>query len=645
MIHRINHIYIYGRPRDGEVFRCYKNVKKLYRQLSRQCIYAKNNELYQSLDHLLKRDTTRFWKSIKRSKKSYQHDQINTDDFKKHFSVIMQDNNELTDEQMKISRSVTDIYENLKDTVMTQIITPDHIEKCVKKLKRNSSPGIDGITGEFFIHGMSETLIGHLSAIYTNLLSFNYVPTVFNTGIMIPVLKKPTLNPSVPGNYRPIIVSSIFSKLFELLIYPGDVSLCNTQFGFRTGYGVYNGLTLLNDVMCYCQHTNTNMFLCSLDAEKCFDSIWHDGLFYKLHHVLPDIHWRFLRKWYGALDVVIKWNGHIHTNSYFKVTRGTRQGSIISPVLFNIFICDLLKQLNAHESGVRVGGKLFNSFAYADDISLFSTTVPGLQELINICVRYSSSWRFNFGINKTKCMPMSRGKKCFVTEPIWHLKNVPIETVSNLDILGVNFNCNAKYDNYVQTRIQKCTRSVYSLSNVGMCYPGLNTVSKVHLYKTICQPTLMYGSECLAINDKCVNGMQSAQGSIMKQVCGLGKRSHHSALLQALDIPHASTYINDNVKSLFTRVCSTDSPTRDVCIHFINLFITESLIVPGTLIARIVKMGISPTSLLQCNNKRSSQTKVNDGLVDSLSAILYNDNYIKPWSTEYLLVKLLTRSF
>ena len=63
-------------------------------------------------------------------------------------------------------------------------------------------------------------------------------------------------------------------------------------------------------------------------------------------------------KWYGALDVVIKWNGHIHTNSYFKVTRGTRQGSIISPVLLNIFICDLLKQLNAHESGVRVGGKL-----------------------------------------------------------------------------------------------------------------------------------------------------------------------------------------------------------------------------------------------------------------------------------------------
>ncbi len=142
-----------------------------------------------------------------------------------------------------------------------------------------------------------------------------------------------------------------------------------------------------------------------------FDFIWHDGQFYKLYNVLPDVHWRFLHKWYSVLDVVIKWNGNIQPNSYFKVTRGTRQGSILSPVLFNIFICDLLKLLGNNESGIRIGAKLFNSFAYADDISLVSSTVPGLQELINICTDYSSLWRFNFGINKTKCMLVGRSNK------------------------------------------------------------------------------------------------------------------------------------------------------------------------------------------------------------------------------------------
>ncbi len=142
---------------------------------------------------------------------------------------------------------------------------------------------------------------------------------------------KPTLNPATPVNYRPIIVSSIFSKLFELIILPSNIPLCNNQFGFRSGYGVYNGLNLLNDIMCHSKYTGSNMFLCSLDAEKCFDSIWHDGLFYKLYNVLPDIHWRFLRNWYSALDVVIKWNGSIQPGSYFKITRGTRQGTILHP--------------------------------------------------------------------------------------------------------------------------------------------------------------------------------------------------------------------------------------------------------------------------------------------------------------------------
>ncbi len=114
--------------------------------------------------------------------------------------------------------------------------------------------------------------------------------------------------------------------------------------------------------------------------------------------------------------MVIKWNGFIQRCTYFKVTRGTRQGSILSPVLFNIFLSELMNLLSYHTSGIHVGNKLYNSFAYADDISLFSSTVPGLKELINICTNYSDTWRFNFGINKTKCMVS--GKQRFVTEPI-----------------------------------------------------------------------------------------------------------------------------------------------------------------------------------------------------------------------------------
>jgi len=92
------------------------------------------------------------------------------------------------------------------------------------------------------------------------------------------------------------------------------------------------------------------------------------------------------------------------------------------------------------------------------------------------------------------------------------------------DILGVTFNNNVKYNNYISSRIQKVKRSMFSISNIGMSYPGLNTKSKVHLYKTICLPTLLCGVHCLSVSVNNVAKIQSAQGNIMKYVCGLSKK-------------------------------------------------------------------------------------------------------------------------
>ena len=92
-----------GRPRDGEVFKCYKNVRKLYRKITRQCIYAHNNELYRSLDSLLCRDVNRFWNSTKKLKKSPNHASVNPNRLVEHFSSIMQDSSELSHDHSNIA--------------------------------------------------------------------------------------------------------------------------------------------------------------------------------------------------------------------------------------------------------------------------------------------------------------------------------------------------------------------------------------------------------------------------------------------------------------------------------------------------------------------------------------------------------------
>ena len=103
--------------------------------------------------------------------------------------------------------------------------------------------------------------------------------------------------------------------------------------------------------------------------------------------------------------------------------------------------------------------------------------------------------------------------------------------------------------------------------------------------------------------------------------------------------------LNEYNKSLFPRIFQNDLPTRNLCVYFIDLFGTQNILIPGSLVNLIVDMGISPASLIFRGCTNSSQSSYTpDSLIDSIRVMLYNDNYIKPWSNEYLLVKLLTTS-
>ena len=166
-----------------------------------------------------------------------------------------------------------------------------------------------------------------------------------------------------------------------------DIS--DVQFGFRENRGTNFACTFLNDIASYCKQRNTP-FVVALDAEKCFDSICHISLFFKLINVLLASHWLVLYNWYSKLSAVVRWK-RVCSNS-FQVTRGTKQGSILSAYLFNIFIDQLLLYLNNSDAGVIIGNQRYNCMAYADDVTLFSTNVLSIQYMIAICTKYSERW-------------------------------------------------------------------------------------------------------------------------------------------------------------------------------------------------------------------------------------------------------------
>ena len=161
-------------------------------------------------------------------------------------------------------------------------------------------------------------------------------------------------------------------------------------------------------------------------------------------------------RWYAKISATIKWQGN--NSSAFRITKGTRQGSILSPYFFNIFINNLLVDLQRKHCGVSIGNLRLNCFAYyADDVNLFSTSAVGLQTLIDTCHTYSQRWRFKFGITKTKCMIV--GKNILSNVPQWKLGTHEISNVKQLEILGTVFSDDGTSKNHVDTRIRKCRQA------------------------------------------------------------------------------------------------------------------------------------------------------------------------------------------
>ena len=145
---------------------------------------------------------------------------------------------------------------------------------------------------EHLIHTRGTRVMGILSVMFTLCLRFGVVPSSFGQGLLIPLLKNCTLDPSVQQNYRPITISQMLSKVLELYIIDmiGQFDYSDLQFSFVQGRSTQMVSVLTNDVISYCTSRGSTIYTCSLDAEGAFDSIPHPVLFRKWLGAVPD-HW------------------------------------------------------------------------------------------------------------------------------------------------------------------------------------------------------------------------------------------------------------------------------------------------------------------------------------------------------------------
>ena len=195
-------------------------------------------------------------------------------------------------------------------------------------------------------------------------------------------------------------------------------------------------LTLRTLVDKYVHYHNEKNYACFVDFKKGFDSVWHDGLLFKLLQInVGGCFYSLIKSLSSNSSCSIK-TGNSQTRS-FQYARGERQGCILSPLLFNLFINNIPYSFENTLSDpfVLPNGTKLNSLFYADDLVILSKSKTGLQTCLTKSSSYCNSWMLSINPKKTNVMIFQkRTKKC--TESSFHIDNEIIEIVQNYTYLG-----------------------------------------------------------------------------------------------------------------------------------------------------------------------------------------------------------------
>jgi len=562
-----------GRPTSGQVYTCYKLAKCQFRAACRNAVNNHKKDQITNLCASYNRHRSGvFWNKLKQITKGnevhVQDIELKTleNHFKNKFEVSPFD---MSDDGCQMKNENNEAYRRYtSNRDSTFIFTTSMVRQYVHKLNKSASSGINGIDANHLIYGLEAGLDVFLSVILTISLRFGVVPDSFCNGVLIPILKKPGLDPSLPGNYRPIIVSVVLSKILELHINnTSDFTPADSMFGFTTGRGTEMGVCLTNDVCQYMLANGSNAYICSLDAQAAFDGISHAVLFYHSRPYLEHACWATLYNWYSNLHVSLVWNSSF--SSPIIIKKGTRQGGLSSPMLFNIVYKPMVDKLNNSNCGISINNRQYNAFIYADDVLVTSSTPSGLQTLLNIAAEEITKLGLQFNPNKTVCLPL--GKCPYIEQPSWTLNGQSLSVVDQLTYLGVTIS-NSQSKDHFSNRIRACNRSFYSLIPAGITSTNMPPAIKAALWTTICRPTLLYGCATMSVNKGTLQATETCQSKLMKQSLQISKLCHSSKLLQALDIQKIEKSLQLQTLTLFSSImCNTSAAT-----HFYLDIITDA---------------------------------------------------------------------
>lgn len=184
------------------------------------------------------------------------------------------------------------------------------------------------------------------------------------------------------------------------------------------------------------KYTNKNMklYTCFIDFKKAFDSVLHEAIYIKLLQIgIGGSFYNILKDMYNKSKLCVK-VGNILTD-VFTSKIGVRQGDILSPNLFKIFINDLPNYFDDTPDPINLNNQKINCLLYADDVVIMSSSHEGLQCKLNKLQSFCDDWGIDVNLSKTKAMIFNKTGKYLKEDFVF--RNKSLECTNKYKYLGI----------------------------------------------------------------------------------------------------------------------------------------------------------------------------------------------------------------
>ena len=379
-------------------------------------------------------------------------------------------------------------------------ITEDEITKSIHNLKLNSSPGYDDITPKLL-----KITVPYISKVLLHIFNSSFktgtFPSRMKTAKVVPIFKKG--NRSDVNNYRPISLLPILSKCLEKIMHNRLTSylvkndiINHSQFGFTRNKSTTDAI--IDFMHKFTHHTKNNLVLAIFcDLSKAFDCVNHAILLNKLHYIgirgLP-------HKWFQSYlsnrkqfttiaETVPSKSGHnsfliTHASNLEPLTRGVPQGSILGPLLFNIYINEL-----PHSNP-----SIDNYILYADDTSIIlsANDQASLELKLNSALFHTTSWlkanQLSLNLSKTNYMHLN-SKSNANTLTVTANMSSNIQKIEQTKFLGLHISSDLTWNHHITQIIKKVRPGIAMLFKLKLT---VDTKILLHIYYSLIHSHLNY---------------------------------------------------------------------------------------------------------------------------------------------------------